>query len=165
MAGGGAAAYPAGMAPAPLPDPAAEAGSPPPAPRLRAPLLRQALRFGLVGASGVVVDAAALHLALALGAGLYGGRVFSYLVAASSNWALNRAWTFAEARHRPAGRQWALFLLVNAAGFACNYGTYALLVATLPWVAAYPALGVAAGALAGMAGNFLLSRRYVFPPA
>jgi putative flippase GtrA len=54
------------------------------------------------------------------------------------------------------------FLAVNLLGFACNYGTYALLVAGMPFVAANPVLGVAAGSLAGMVGNFVLSRRYVF---
>ncbi|MDQ1079394.1 putative flippase GtrA [Pseudoroseomonas cervicalis] len=122
----------------------------------------QALRFGIVGASGVVVDTAMLYLALGLGAGLYGGRVLSYLVAASWNWALNRAWTFRQARSAPAGRQWALFLLVNLGGFALNYGCYALLVGFWTLAAAHPAIAVAAGALAGMAGNFLASRHFVF---
>lgn len=120
------------------------------------------LRFGIVGSIGFVVDTVTLYAALWLGAGLYGGRALSYLAAASGNWALNRAWTFREAsRDRPA-RQWALFLLVNLAGFAVNYGTYAVLVATLPLVARHPVLGVAAGSLAGMAGNFLLNRQIVF---
>jgi putative flippase GtrA len=47
-------------------------------------------------------------------------------------------------------------------GFACNYGTYAALIAGVPLVREFPVLGVAAGSLAGMAGNFLLSKRYVF---
>lgn len=132
----------------------------PPPPR-RA-LAAEFLRFGAVGVAGLVVDTAVLLLALAAGAGLYGGRVLSYLAAATTTWALNRAWTFRAMGRAPAGRQWALFLAVNLLGFAVNYGTYALMVANLPLVAAHPVLGVAAGALAGMAGNFLLSRRYVF---
>lgn len=132
-------------------------------------LLGQALRFGVVGSVGFVVDTATLYLALWLGAGLYGGRVLSYLAAASGNWALNRAWTF-RAAGRPAGRagaaqQWALFLLVNLVGFAANYGTYATLVALWPLAAAHPVVAVAAGSLAGMTGNFLLSRRFVFRSA
>ncbi|WBV41754.1 GtrA family protein [Pseudoroseomonas cervicalis] len=128
-------------------------------------LAGQALRFGVVGASGVLVDTAMLYLALWLGAGLYGGRVLSYLATASWNWALNRAWTFRQARGAPAGRQWALFLLVNLGGFVLNYGCYALLVRYWPLAAAHPAIAVAAGALAGMAGNFLASRQLVFRPA
>ncbi|WP_235035610.1 GtrA family protein [Roseomonas sp. 18066] len=124
-------------------------------------LIGQMLRFGVVGTLGFLVDTGVLYAALQLGAGLYLGRVFSYVAAATGNWALNRAWTF-QATGAPAARQWALFLAVNLVGFAVNYGTYALLVGHLPLAAAHPVLGVAAGSLAGMAGNFLLSRRFVF---
>ena len=122
----------------------------------------QFLRFGVVGTGGFLVDTALLYVALWAGAGLYGGRVFSYIGAASFTFALNRAWTFRGAPKRHAGRQWALFLLVNLIGFALNYGTYAVLVAVSPLVATNPALGVAAGSIAGLGGNFLASRRFVF---
>ena len=125
-------------------------------------LAGQFLRFGVVGTGGFLVDTALLYAALAAGAGLYGGRVLSYVGAASFTFALNRAWTFRGARHAHAGRQWALFLLVNLIGFALNYGTYAMLVALVPVVAAHPVLGVAAGSVAGLGGNFLASRRFVF---
>jgi putative flippase GtrA len=129
----------------------------------RARLAQEFLRFGVVGTVGFVVDTAVLYGALALGAGLYGGRALSYLTAATATWLLNRAWTF---RGRGAGqkahRQWALFVVVNLGGFVLNYGTYALLVAFVPLVAAHPVLGVAAGSLAGMFSNFVLSRQLVF---
>ena len=127
--------------------------------------LLQFLRFGVVGTVGFVVDTAVLYAGLALGLGLYSGRAVSYVAAASTTWALNRAWTFRDSGQAPAARQWALFLLVNLIGFACNYGTYAALIAFVPLVAAHPVLGVAAGALAGMVGNFWLSRRFVFKAA
>ncbi|MFT8242481.1 GtrA family protein [Roseomonas sp. BN140053] len=133
--------------------------------RPHAVLLGQVLRFGVVGSVGFLVDSAVLLLTMLAGAGPYAGRVLSYLAAASTTWALNRAWTFrASGASQPARRQWVRFLLVNLVGFALNYGTYALLVANVPAVAAQPVLGVAAGALVGMGGNFLLSRRYVFAP-
>jgi putative flippase GtrA len=122
----------------------------------------QFLRFGVVGTIGFIVDTGVLYLGLALGLGLYSGRALSYVVAASANWALNRAWTFRGQGDAPALRQWVAFLVVNLVGFACNYGTYAALVAGVPLVAEHPVLGVAAGSLAGMVGNFLLSRRFVF---
>jgi putative flippase GtrA len=133
----------------------------------RARLAQEFLRFGVVGTIGFVVDTAVLYGALALGAGLYGGRAISYVTAATTTWLLNRAWTF---RHRGGGqqahRQWALFVVVNLGGFVLNYGTYALLVAYVPLVAAHPVLGVAAGSVAGMFSNFVLSRQLVFraPP-
>jgi putative flippase GtrA len=125
-------------------------------------LAGQFLRFGVVGTGGFLVDTALLYLALWAGAGLYGGRVFSYIGAASFTFALNRAWTFRGAARTHAGKQWALFLVVNLIGFALNYGTYAVLVAVFPLVAANPVLGVAAGSIAGLGGNFLASRRFVF---
>lgn len=128
----------------------------------RAVLAQDFLRFGVVGVAGFVVDAGVLYGMLALGAGLYGGRAVSYLAAATATWALNRAWTFRGRGAGPVHRQWALFLVVNLLGFALNYGTYAVLVTFVPFVAAHPVLGVAAGAIAGMFTNFALSRRLVF---
>lgn len=125
-------------------------------------LAAEFLRFGVVGTVGFLVDTAVLYAAIAAGAGLYWGRALSYVAAATGNWALNRAWTFRSAGRGGAGRQWVMFLLVNLVGFAVNYSTYALLVANLPVVAAHPIIGVAAGSIAGLAGNFLLSRRFVF---
>ncbi len=121
------------------------------------------LRFGVVGVAGFVVDATVLTCALAMDLGPWIGRALSYLAAASTTFALNRAWTFRGARPgaRPV-RQWALFLLVNLVGFASNYGTYAALISTVPFVARNPVVGVAAGSLAGLMGNFLLARRFVF---
>jgi len=125
--------------------------------------IEQFLRFGAVGTVGFLVDSAVLLGMLALGLGPYGGRVISYVAAASSTFALNRAWTFRSAsRDAPVASQWGRFLLLNLVGFAANYGTYAALIASVPVVAAHPVLGVAAGSVAGMFINFGLSRRFVF---
>jgi putative flippase GtrA len=129
----------------------------------RFPLLGEILRFGIVGVVGFVVDAGVLTLGLRAGTGPWLGRVLSYVVAATVTFSLNRAWTFRTAdRSRPMMRAWSMFLVINLVGFLCNYGAYAALIATVPLVRELPVLGVAAGSLAGMAGNFLLSRRFVF---
>lgn len=126
-------------------------------------IFEQFLRFGVVGTVGFLVDSTVLLSMMALGLGPYGGRVVSYLAAASTTFALNRAWTFRGAgREQPVTAQWGRFVLLNLVGFAVNYGTYAALVATSPLVAEYPVLGVAAGSVAGMFINFGLSRRFVF---
>jgi putative flippase GtrA len=131
----------------------------------RCPMIGQFFRFGVVGTLGFLVDAGVLVAMLALGLGPYGGRVASYVAAASATFALNRAWTFRGRRGAgPVTAQWGRFLAVNLVGFAANYGTYAALLATVPLVAAQPVLGVAAGSVAGMFLNFALSRRLVFRP-
>lgn len=134
----------------------------PGADRLR--LLGELLRFGVVGTVGFVVDAAVLTLGLQAGLGPWLGRALSYLAGATTTFSLNRAWTFRQAGRGGVVRQWAVFLLVNLLGFACNYATYAALITLSPLVAAHPVLGVAAGSLAGLVGNFAMSRRFVFHP-
>lgn len=126
---------------------------------------RQFLRFGMVGVAGFAVDASVLAAALTIGAGVYGGRVLSYVAAASVTWALNRLWTF---RDRTSGRvgQWARFLAVNALGGAVNYGVYALMVLQHgSRSVAFAVFAAAVGSLCGLAFNFLLSRRLVFRQA
>ena len=125
-------------------------------------IVGQLLRFSVVGVVGFAVDTAALYAALGLGAGLYTGRLASYLTAATVTWALNRRFTFRESRSARLATEWARFLAVNSVGGAVNYIAYAALVTTLPFVTANPWLGVAAGSLAGLAVNFTLSRRMVF---
>ncbi len=141
------------------------AGLPAPARRLatvaRLTLLAQFLRFGAVGVGGFLVDTATVY-ALRYPLGLYGAGAVAYVVAASTNWALNRAWTFRAAPRHRAHRQWLRFLGVNAAGFVLNRGTYAALIAGSALAREAPVLAVAAGAVAGMGLNFTLSRRIVF---
>ncbi|WP_144185101.1 GtrA family protein [Elioraea rosea] len=131
-----------------------------------AALIGQALRFGVVGVIGFIVDTATVYgLHYLAGADLYTAGAAAYVVAATTTWALNRIWTFADAaRERPA-RQWALFLAVQLVGFVLNRGTYAALIAFLPLAAAHPVIAVAAGSIAGMGVNFLTARLIVFRPS
>lgn len=123
---------------------------------------REFLRFVMVGAAGFFVDAGALMVATtALGLGLYSGRVFSYLCAATFTWILNRRFTFAKT-DEVAVIQWLRFLGANALGGAVNYGVYAALVTFSAVAAATPVLGVAAGSAAGLIFNFLVSKYWVF---
>ena len=124
---------------------------------------RQFLSFAAVGVVGFVVDASALYFAMhVLGAGLYGGRLLSYLAAATTTWALNRGYTFRAQRSQNKFAEWGRFLAANAVGGLVNYATYAILVTWVPMATAHPVLGVAVGSIAGLAVNFLLSRRVVF---
>jgi putative flippase GtrA len=125
--------------------------------------MAQAIRFGAVGTVGFLVDAGVLWLAMRLlDADPYSGRALSFFVAVSTTFALNRSFTFRDRRRDRLSRRWAGFVAVNGVGGVINYTTYALLIATVGAVAAYPVLGVAAGSLAGFAFNFTLSRRFVF---
>ncbi len=98
----------------------------------------QLVRFGLVGASGYVVNlavfAAAVHLA---GIDYKIAAVLAFLVSVTSNFWLNRHWTF-DARGGHAGFQAARFLTVSVAAFLFSYVVLLVLVeaAHLPEVLA-----------------------------
>ncbi len=121
----------------------------------------QFLKFATVGTFGFLADTAVVY-ALRGALGLYAAGMVSYLLVASINWALNRAWTFRGQGSGPAHRQWARFMGANLLGLVLNRGTYAALVATVPLCAAQPVFAVAAGSVAGMMVNFTLSRQVVF---
>lgn len=125
-------------------------------------LAAQLIRFGVVGVFGYLVDTAVVY-ALRGPLGLYGAGLVSFVVAASANWALHRAWTFRGlGRHRPRHRQWMRFLAANSIGFIINRGVYAGLVTWVALCAAQPAWATAGGAVASMSINYTMSRRLVF---
>jgi putative flippase GtrA len=124
-------------------------------------VLLQFLMFGTVGVAGFLVDTATVYL-LRHQLGLYGAGAVAYGTAASVNWLLNRIWTFRGRGSGPAHVQWVRFLFANVAGFVLNRGTYAILVTFVPLCAAQPVFAIGAGAIAGMALNFNLSRALVF---
>ena len=121
------------------------------------------IKFGIVGVVGLGVDIAVLYLCLDIsGLGLYASRVVSYLAAATTTWALNRAFTFSGNHAGKIHHQWARFVAVNAFGGAVNYAVYAALVASGDPFTAHPALAVAAGSLSGLFFNFTASKKLVF---
>ena len=124
-------------------------------------LVAEFLRFGVVGASGFVVDTAVVYGTKGW-LGLYGAGLAAYVVAASWTWLFNRLWTFAGRGNGPAWRQWLVFMGANLTGFVLNRGAYLLLVWSSETCRAYPVLAVAAGCVAGMFANFFASRRLVF---
>lgn len=124
----------------------------------------QFVKFAVVGLAGFVFASAVLYAARRP-LGLYGAGLLAYAATATMTWALNRVWTFDHDNSRPAHQQWALFVVVNAVGFALNWGTYALLVMLVRICAEEPVLALAAGSATGALANFALARAIVFPAA
>jgi putative flippase GtrA len=118
-------------------------------------------RFAAVGAAGFIVDATVLTAMLSLGAGFYGGRIFSFLAAATATWYANRRITFSSRDSRVVS-EWARFLAASAGGGTVNYLIYAMLVSSFTLCRQHPTVGVAAGSLAGLLINFTISRYLVF---
>ena len=84
------------------------------------------IRFGLVGASGYVVNVAVYSTGLRAGTDYRLAATVSFLVAASSNYVLNRTWTFGTS-----GRvtlEASRFLAVSAAALSANIVVLTILV-------------------------------------
>lgn len=124
---------------------------------------RRFLAFCVVGTIGLVVDLAVLYAAAPL-LGWYGGRVLSFLAAATTTWYFNRRFTFHDAEQHTGGgvlRQYLHYLASMLGGAAINYGIYVLALNFIPLPHA-AALGVALGSLGGLAVNFATARYLVF---
>lgn len=91
----------------------------------------QLVRFGLVGASGYVVNLA-VYTAVLHGAGLDFrlASAAAFLVAVLNNFFWNRVWTF-RARDGHAGFQAARFFVVSVAAWAFSLGVLQVLVVEL----------------------------------
>lgn len=120
------------------------------------------LRFAIVGGIGLAVDAAVLTGLLAAGlAGPFAARAVSICLAALTTWRLNRAVTFAPSQGSELG-EGLRYGLVVAAASATNYGLYALVLVTLPWVD--PLIALVAASAGAMALSFVGYDRFAFRP-
>jgi len=126
-------------------------------------LRKQILFFAISGLIGFVVDAGIVQFLVSKWAvNPYEARVLSFLAAATTTWSFNRKFTFAGHSGGSRRRQLIRYIVAMAGGFALNYGAYAACVATFPLVREWPAIGVAAGSIAGAVVNFLTSKYWIF---
>jgi putative flippase GtrA len=127
------------------------------------PLATQFVKFGVVGTTGFLVDYAFVYTThFVFGLGLIPAGILSFFVAGSSNWFLNRMWTFSGASKGRIHDEWLRYLATNVAGFGINRGVYVALIASSTLCNLHPVLALAAGCIAGLGVNFVMSRRMVF---
>ncbi len=120
-------------------------------------------KFGMVGASGFIVDISfftMLHSLVGLGPEI--ARGIAYWIAATWNWFLNRSFTFAEAQKEARAGQWSKYLIMCLVSFFPNWGTFTLLTNGTEFFAQYTQLALVAGVAAGMIFNFLGARFIIF---
>ncbi|MGJ8646704.1 MAG: GtrA family protein [Marinomonas colpomeniae] len=136
-------------------------------------LNHSAMRFAMVGAIGFLVDLSSMLL-FSLWLSHTTARGLAFWVAASSNWWLNRHFTFAcptnnkESNKKAAVLQWMQFIGSSMLAFIPNWGCYVLLLTLQPLVPnptislLWPYLAMIPGVLIGMIANYLLARFWVF---
>jgi putative flippase GtrA len=122
---------------------------------------RRFVSFAVVGVVGFVVDASVVWMAIHwLKIGPYVARIGSYLAAATVTWWLNRTFTFRSTS--PAQSEFVKFLIGNSLGAALNFAIYSAIIAFFGAANWLPVAAVAAGSLAGLCVNFVVSSNFVF---
>jgi putative flippase GtrA len=120
------------------------------------------LRYGLVGATGFVVDALILHGATHAGLNYFSGRLVSFSIAVLCTWQLNRSFTFrAPAAHGKA-KEAALYIAVQCAGGAANIGVYTAAILIAPVLKDWLLIPLALGSGAGLCLTYLGSKHLAF---
>lgn len=123
-----------------------------------------ALKFALVGCSGFAVDSAILILLFeGFGIALLPARCLAFVAAATSNWILNRVFTFEHRGPEKTG-QWLRFITSALISAIPNIGIFYLLMLVLPETLPWIMLALSCGILAGYACNYQLAKTWVFKP-
>lgn len=94
------------------------------------------VKFGVVGFSGMVVHFSVLYLMRDV-AGLndFVANTIGFIAAATSNYILNRIWTF-RSKEKQVGVEYVKFILVSVVGLGVNNGSLWLMSRLLPeWAA------------------------------
>ena len=130
--------------------------------RFRFGAVFRAASFGLVGASGFVVDAGFYFGLQAVGSSHLLARFLSFWPAASWNWWLNRSFTFGDRPRAPRARQWTRFLMASLIGLTMNFGSYWFLTRSIEFFARERFLALVAGVVIGSAVNFAAATHYVY---
>ena len=118
--------------------------------------------FGLVGASGFLIDVTC-YLALQwMGVEHRVARFLSVWPALGWNWLLNRSVTFRERLPEPRARQWAKFVAASLVGLIANVGGYVLLTTRFDIFDRHRLLALLVGVGLGGGVSFLLTTLYVY---
>lgn len=87
------------------------------------PLITKFIKFGVVGASGFVIHGGLLYLLRdVVGINQFVANIIGFIAAASSNYFLNRWWTF-RSKEKQMGVEYLKFILVSVVGLGINSGT------------------------------------------
>ncbi len=99
-------------------------------------LVLKFLKFGVVGASGMAVHGGLLFLLKeVVNLNPFVANTIGFIAAASSNYFLNRIWTF-RSKEKQVGVEYVKFIIVSVIGLGINTGSLGLLNTLLPqWAA------------------------------
>ncbi len=119
------------------------------------------VRFVVIGGVGFVIEASIITLVgHLLGWDAIDARMLSFPCAVMATWWLNRKYNF-RSRNRLLV-EGSSYFVVQVAGALSNLAMFAWCISISPFFAAWPVVGLAVGAVAGLLVNFFLSNYFVF---
>lgn len=121
--------------------------------------LRQFIKFGIVGASGTLVDWV-FYFALTRWGHLFYlvAKTISFVVAAINNYIWNRVWTF-KSTEKNITKQFLKFFIVSAIGLGFNLLIMKFVVERLKWS---DLIGLVLATAVVMIWNFLVNKFWTF---
>ena len=124
--------------------------------------MARALSFGLVGASGLIIDIALYFGLQWLGLEHRLSRFVSFWPALAWNWLLNRGIAFGERPKQPRMQQWAKFAASSLIGLGANVGSYTMLTTFVDTLDRYRLVAWLCGVGLGSVVNFTAATLYVY---
>ena len=89
---------------------------------------KEFIKFGIVGASGTIIDFGLLNLLVFFQINVYLAATISFLAAASNNFYFNKTWTFRFKGKKALRQQYLQFLLVSVIGLLINVSIMYVLI-------------------------------------
>ena len=130
---------------------------------MKFPLSRQFTSFGFIGAIGFLVDGTVLTLLNSFaGVGLVSSRLFSFSIAVTVTWLLNRHFTFNDLKGKRMIHEWTRYAALNGIGALVNLAIFMWLIFNFEVMAAYPLVPLAIAAAIALGFNFIVSKYLVF---
>ncbi len=126
-------------------------------------VLSQLLQFLLVGGLGTLVNLLTLTLLMSARVPIHWAVGCAILISMTSNFVLNRRFSFSFARWGPWWPQYLRFLAASSVGALLNFAVTLTVLAYIPGLP--PQLAALFGIAIGTGVNFLASRHLVFKPA
>jgi dolichol-phosphate mannosyltransferase len=126
-------------------------------------MLSELIKFGLIGGSGMIVDLFFVFLSCDLLSIQFRiARIIGFMFALTSNFLLNRRFTFSHGRDGNIRKQYLFFFIVSLAGFSVNWLISVYLHENTGFFYYHYLFAAFIGILAGMVINFTGSKFIVF---
>jgi putative flippase GtrA len=123
---------------------------------------RELILFLLIGGIGFCVDGGLLTVLMWYGWDVIPSRLFSFPVAVSVTWILNRLWTFDSESLAGVRKEYACYFGVQIFGATINLLIFLLLIGAYSALRDHPLIPLAVGAAVSFAANYMLSKAIVF---